>query len=490
MKKFQSLLALLFLLIFFTSCDDSLDIEPTSVITTESFWKSEDDAQGALVGMYIELRDLAQANLYVMGEARGDVVTLGTVGSAGWDKYYFNTLNEDNAGPSWQSFYSLINSANLILKYVPDINFSSESNKNNILAQAYAMRAYAYFVMVRTWGDLPLRTEPTESSDPEKTQLPRSGQEEIFNLIKSDIDQSYQLFADHSIPEKRCFWSKPALNALKAEVYLWTGKVRNGGDSDIQTALTALNEIDNADVGLLDSYGDVFDYSNKGNREIIMSARFEQFESGTNYFKDLYIINSAIPSNITTETREKIGPVGAGNNIMVPTGYVKSLFKEEDARKDATYYEIYTLDDNNNPTVYNTTIVTKGAGTVTGGDRLFMDDIILYRYADVLLLKAEAKNALGQDPSTEMNEIRMRAFEDNFTGQEFVSGTKEENDAVILEERLKEMAFEGKRWWDLIRFGKVFEFIPTLENDSDKLLWPISSSVLSLENNVSQNPGY
>lgn len=490
MKNIKQLFLIYFLSFSLYSCSDLLDVDPTSVITTESFWKSENDAQGALVGMYVNFRNLATTNLYIFGESRSDVLTLGTVGGGGWDKYYFNTLHADNAGPSWQSFYTLINSANLLIKYVPDIEFASLENKNNILAQAYAMRAYAYFVMTRTWGDLPLRTEPTESSDAEKTQIPRTSQAEVFTLIKSDIDQALQLFPDNSLPDTRSFWSKPAVNALKGDVYLWTGKVGSGGSADLQTALSALNEIETADVALLPDYENIFQYENKGNQEIILAARFEEFEVGSNFYKDLYIINSAIPSNITAETRAKIGPVGSGNNIIRPTDYVKSLFSDTDTRKDATYFEIFTLDDQGEPTVYYTTIVTKGAGTISGGDRLFIDDYIIYRYADILLMKAEIKNALDQDPSAEMNQIRMRAFGDNFAGNEFVSGTKAENDAAILEERLKEMAFEGKRWWDLIRFGKVFEFVPALENNSDKLLWPIASAVLSLENKVTQNPGY
>src|SRR5690606_17748722 len=117
---------------------------------------SENDAQGALIGMYIDLRDWATNDLYYFGEARADVITLGTVGEGGWAKYYYNTLHEADAGPSWQNGYTLINGANLILKYVPGIEFASEERKNEILAQAYTMRAFAYFVMVRTWGELPL----------------------------------------------------------------------------------------------------------------------------------------------------------------------------------------------------------------------------------------------------------------------------------------------------------------------------------------------
>lgn len=93
---------------------------------------------------------------------------------------------------------------------------------------------------------------------------------------------------------------------------------------------------------------------------------------------------------------------------------------------------------------------------------LFLDDVIIYRYADVLLMKAEAKNALGVDPSFELNQVRKRAYGTKYSGYELVSNSKEANDNAILKKRLFELAFEGKRWWDLVRFGKAFQLISSL----------------------------
>src|SRR5690606_11007336 len=114
------------------------------------------------------------------------------------------------------------------------------------------------------------------------------------------------------------------------------------------------------------------------------------------------------------ETRAVIGPIGGGsNNIVVPTTYTKSLFAQEDSRRDVSFFEIYTQNDQGGSDYY-TSIVLKGSGTVFGGGRQFKDDIILYRYAEVLLLRAEAKNALGQDPSPELNQVRQRAYGQHF----------------------------------------------------------------------------
>jgi hypothetical protein len=120
-----------------------------------------------------------------------------------------------------------------------------------------------------------------------------------------------------------------------------------------------------------------------------------------------------------------------------------------------------------------------------------VSDIILYRLADVILLKAEAKNALGQDPSAEMDAIRQRAYGAGYTP--FVNGTQQENDDAILKERLLELLLEGKRWFDLVRFGKAYEIVPSLqgkESETYLMYWPIGLPTLVRETKVEETPGW
>ena len=170
---------------------------------------------------------------------------------------------------------------------------------------------------------------------------------------------------------------------------------------------------------------------------------------------------------------------------------MRNQFALEDQRRNASFIELYN--DKNGAKSYVTSVVLKGKGFVDGGIRKFLDDVIIYRYADLLLMKAEVKNALGQDPSPEINQVRRRAYGNTFEQFRFVNGTKEANDEAILKERLLEFAFEGKRWWDLVRFGKAFEKVPSLkgrQNDQYLLLWPIPLQTLSLNSKLVQNPGY
>lgn len=490
MKLINKLITATVLIISGLSCSKTLEVDPTSVITTNSFWKTEDDAKGALVGMYIDFRNIAEA-LFTTGDERSEIYTGGVYGG-GTYTLFNNAMTPDAPGHAdWYGYYRVINSANLLLKYVPAITFKNEADRNNILAQAYAMRAYVYFNMTKTWGDLVVRTEPTESADAEVTQKERSAQAEVFALIKDDIEKSLQLFADNSFPNLRSMWSKPATNALKADVFLWTARVMNGGEADFTTALNACTEVEMADVQLLPAFADLFKYTNKGNKETIMNIHFEELEGG-NYFWHMWIIGSAVPANISQQAKDLLLPVGGGQGLMITSDLVRNQFTNDDSRKFGTYFDVYTFNGSGDSTYY-TNVVVKGTGIVTNGNRVFASDMILYRLADVLLMKAEAKNGLNMDPSTEMNEVRQRAYGDDYDDHVFVNGSQEDNYDAILKERLFELAFEGKRWWDLLRFDKAFELVPTLQTQTDKQylrLFPIANAVLSLEPKVKQNPGY
>ncbi|MEN7550705.1 RagB/SusD family nutrient uptake outer membrane protein [Rapidithrix thailandica] len=473
------------------ACTQDLELSPVSSMTVNSFWKTEDDAKGGLYGMYGRFRDQAANNLYFWGGARSEELSYGLQASEGRERYFENTLDVNYAGPNWLRLYTVIHDANLILKYVPAINFVNEEDKNEILAQAYAMRAYVYFIMSRTWGDVPLSLEPTEGYGGESTFRARTSVEEVFAQIKSDIDQALTLFPGNAFPSGRSIWSKPAVNALKGEVYLWTAKRMNGGSADLTAALNALKEVQNADVALLEDFDRVFRYDNKGNQEVLMAVHFEDLESGSNYNNSMYIRGDQIPVNTTEEVKAMLG-TGGGLNRWAPSEELRNQFVEEDQRKDVTFVEVYTYDEGNNASYYASAVL-KFRGFEDAGARKFMDDVILYRYADVLLMMAEAKNGLNQDPSAEINEVRQRAYGDDFDAHVFTGGTQAENDVAILKERLLEFAFEGKRWWDLVRFGKAFERVPSLQNRSGQehlLLFPISESTMSLNSKITQNPGY
>lgn len=483
--KLQGKIYLMLVPFLLLSCADILDVEPISIIGAESFWNTEEDARGGVQGMYVLQRNHLAYNLLWWGEARGETLSYGLQAPEGRERYFENNLTPVNAGPNWRSLYWIIHQTNLGIKYIPDIGFADASEKNRLLAQAYAMRAHVYYLMVRTWGDVPLVLEPTEGIEAGEIFIPRTSAEEVFAQIKSDIDQSLSLFPNTQISD-RGVWSAPSVNALKADVYLWTGKRLNGGNTDFQAALDATEAVEQSSISLLENFGDIFDFNNKKNDEILLTAHYGRDESGANYGSEMYIRGDQIPGATDDETRDQLGE-GGGLNRVSPSPLLRSQFQENDLRKDVTFTEIYTFDGGEAELFAS--VSNKFRGTVEDGSRLFLDDLIIYRYADVVLLKAEAKNALGQDPTPELNMIRNRAGLESYTGLT----DQESLDNAILQERLFELAHEGKRWWDLVRFGKAFERVPSLQGqtrDDCLLLWPISTETITLNSQIDQNPCY
>nr|MBI1232280.1 RagB/SusD family nutrient uptake outer membrane protein [Cytophagales bacterium] len=474
----------------FASCTEPLELAPISSIGANSFWQTEQDARGGVFGMYNQFRILATRSLFYMGEARSEVMGHGLQNADFRQRYFENDMDENTADLDWLQSYRVINFANLVIKNVPSIPFPNEANKNNLLAQGYTMRAFMYFVLAKTWGDVPLVTEPVEGFDSETTFMPRESVDAVFELIKADLEMALSLFPNNQFPAGRAMWSKSAANVLKGDVYLWTGKRRSGGSADFTTALAALTEAGTANLSLLPNFTDVFNFSNKGNNEVIFAVHFNDFESSNNYFSDMYINANDFRDAFGSETLARIGNPG-GFNWWAPSATMREQFNLEDKRRDASFLEIFATE--NGQTTFIGSIVTKARGYTEAGTRRFLDDIVIYRYGELLLLTAEAKNALGLDPTPEMNMIRQRAYQGDFDEYRFVSGSIEANDEAILKERLFELAFEGKRWWDLVRFGKAFEKVPSLQNKAGNnhlLLWPITLETISLNSKITQNPGY
>jgi len=492
MKNIRYKLGLLFFggILWNFSCTEPLELAPISSIGANSFWQTEQDARGGLFGMYNQFRILATRSLYYMGEARSEVMGHGLQNADFRQRYFENDMNENTADLDWLQSYRIINFANLVIKNVPSIPFPNEANKNTILAQGYTMRAFMYFVLAKTWGDVPLMTQPVEGFDAQTTFKERESVDAVFDLIKSDLDMAISLFPNYQFPTGRAMWSKSAANMLKGDVYLWTGKRLGGGNTDFSTALSSLTEAQTANLSLLPNYSDIFNFANKGNNEIIFAVHFNDFESLNNYFSDMYINANDFRNSFGSETLMKIGNPG-GFNWWAPTATIRNQFHEEDKRRDGSFLEIYATEGGQRTFIGS--IVTKARGYTQAGTRRFLDDIVIYRYGELLLLIAEAKNALDQDPSPEINMIRARAFQGKFDQFRFINVSKEANNEAILQERLFELAFEGKRWWDLIRFDQAFNKVPSLQDkvgQNHLLIWPITLETISLNSKIVQNPGY
>ena len=273
------------------------------------------------------------------------------------------------------------------------------------------MRAQTYFFLVRIWGDVPILLDPVLS---DKIELkPRSPKEEVMKQILSDIEQSLSLFPEEGFVNKN-YSSKPAAYALKADALLWKAKVLSGGDSDLNEAVNAINEVEKSGVELLPEYASVFNNANKRNAEIIFSLYFERYETG----------NLSIATNTTSRTDnlsmavnldEAATSPNQSRHVYAPSEKTRVLYLKYPGDKRYQSAMIDLVDKDGNLILTQT---NKFRGKVYTDDRYFDDDLIVYRWGDLLLLRAEANAALNkiQDALSDLNAVRQRAGLDNYAG--------------------------------------------------------------------------
>lgn len=488
------------------ACSDRLDLVPISSISDGNFWQTTEQTEAFVAGVHTRFRDNTLQFIY-LGEMRADI--FGTdegsnsafTGEAtqGVERTWLNNLDMDNPGVgNFGGFYGNINQINLLIDKMNTSDQIAAADRDKYLGMAYGLRAFYYFQMLRSWGDVILQTAPTTSINVSELARPAASQEEVMDLIKSDISHSEASFGDnYSFQNRRAYWSKAATLMLKAEVYLWTS-YRGGGTADAAIAKEALTEIQTnvPQLSLLPEFASVFSPERKGNDEIIFAVRYQLNEAslpiaGTFMPQTSLIVNfyDSLENRQFSANLENYG--GLLRSPVKISTFRK--FDDADTRKWATIQPAYNKV--NNTYEIAGAFVIKYEGEQDAGIRHYTNDFPVYRYADLLLLLAEAKAVLGEDPSPEINQVRQRAYADAYREAEHGyphMSTDGDAQEAILRERLFEFVFEGKRWYDLRRMGDeyVYEHTTVLPSESYKLLWPIDRNTLTNNRALKQNPGY
>ena len=491
------------LVLLLVSCESELEITAPSELNTTGFWTSEEGAKAAHSGLYGAFRG-SMTNFWLLGEIRSDM----------WGGQTFESpanlpLIESNITVStapfggWAGFYGKIHHLNDFIANAAGVTFSNESQKQHMLGQAYGLRAFYYYTLLKTWGAVPITTESLRDIDPASLSKPRSSEQEVMDLIKSDLEISLEHFGNDASfwNGKRIYWSKAATLALKGDVYIWSGNLLGGGASDFNTAKNALSQIASMGVSLEPDFANLWSTENETNTEFIFAVDYEQ-DQATNYYSLFTGRTTEIHPQFDQHANAMNTFITNGANRYGPSEKTLQIIDDSlDTRKDATFIQLYK-DDNQgegyssyNPEQYFGAILNKFVGSVDGSVRIADNDIPVYRYADVLLLLAEAKNLLNEDPSTEINLIRQRAYGSNYDPSihGYVNGTKEQNTNAILEERYKEFIAEGKRWWDLRRAGAKYVFANNAYLDQSKqymLVLPITLDMIGRNPLLEQTPGY
>ncbi|MFV0506662.1 MAG: RagB/SusD family nutrient uptake outer membrane protein [Bacteroidales bacterium] len=499
MKKIINLVLILAFAVQFSSCIDWLEVLPENTQPSDSYWQTKEELEATVVSGYIYARKTVE-DCMKWGEMRGSDIYTTNSSYAAFQK--FQVKPEDTKLCSWAGLYAVINLANTVIDNADKVMANdvtlTEGAKNAYLTEMYFLRAFSYFNIYRNWEAAPLVTTPYESDVIEFKQ-PAVSRNEIKAQIISDLKTA---LATGSAKEKydgdewktKGRATKWALYALLADVYLW--------DENYQGVIDVCDKITNATsafrpvfVKNASRWVEIFNPGNSTGSIFELNYNTSQRNPLCSYFglSGTYYFTPEMNDAMILETTEAGGPAtsirsmyGAWNTTLGDVDYAKATVGA----------------------VWKYSMAEERAGTTT---RPYADtNFMVYRMAEILLMKAEALVMLGDYNSAMelINRVRVRV---NLEEIVYTEQSELEMLKLVLSEKRMEFAAEGKRWYDLLRFGMRndyqyrSEFISEIaqNNSSAKESWirtvlsndhalflPISETEIQNNDLLQQNPYY
>lgn len=480
MKKIFGIIAITSIITM--SCSKKfIDLFPISSVSVDILYKTDKDFADALTASY-NLFQTQYQNFYIFGDIRADDSwqEISKTNSQSYADLFTTTSADGLMNSTWQNYYQAIFRLNTILFKIADADVAIVKNKDRYIAEAKFLRALAYFDLIRIFGDVPMVTTPITIEEGYK--IPRENVANVYNkvIIPDLLAAESGLLAKYTGTDV----GRPTKGAAKAilgRVYLT--------QKDYSKAETKLQEVTTMGYSLLPNFNDLFDYmKNEHHSEYIFDIEYEEgIGEGSR------LTNAFAPNNIPFTSFYGIG--GNGDEQNSPTQTLIDLFSLQDLRKDVTvgvrggFYNasgtFLKLPTNTCQTYTKKYIVALKAMNDSRANWKVI------RYADVLLMYAEALNENGKTAQAIpfINQIRSRAGLAGYPLDKTQAATR---DAIVLERRL-ELSFEGVRWFDLVRTGQAYNVMKNLGMTSYMTVFPLPLSQVQLMNNTTifpQNPGY
>jgi hypothetical protein len=434
------------------ACSSVLDVAPTNSIPAETAISDVFGARSALTGAYSALQSTSyygESYLNFTEVVSDNARKSGTL--TNFAEADANSLRADNTEVAgmWNAAYDAINRANQLIQKVPGISQVSNTERDEILGEAYFLRALHYHNLVRLWGGVPLRLEPSAAPG-DAASITRSSSADVYSQILSDLAQAEQLISSSSQTRRA---SLGAAYALDARVRLY--------QQDWAGAEAAAASVEAMGYELAQDFNDLFTADGDDTDEDIFRVTFTPAQD--NFVGYYYLTRSlggryeAAPTASIIAAFDPASGGAIGNYNPTDTRGIKSIALDG----SRTY--------------------TPKFNTAIGGE-----DIHVIRFAEVILIRAEALARLNRLPEAvdEYNRLRVRA---GVTVDPNTGRTQADVLASIARERRIELAFEGDRWPDLVRTG---EAISVMGLTSQQTLFPIPQREIDTAPGITQNPGY
>lgn len=469
-----------FLLGIFVSCSDFLEEDPKNKVATSNYYTTPGDAEAAVNSIYGYLGSYnagSTAGIYhstfwvTIGLASDEMLT-NQLGKPEFDQLANFSHNAENTAIQeiWLMHYKTIHMANIAIDRIPLIDMD-ESLRERLVDESKFFRGLLYFNLVRMFGNVPLVISEESPLNPEVAL-----EEQIYDQIVQDLMDAKNLPKKGDIQPGRA--TGGAATALLAKVYLRMGEYELAS----QEALEVINQ---HPYELWDDFADNFKIANRGGQESLFSVGFGDGGGAISFWEVGQFNVRLLPSILSSEAgiRNAQGWQYATNDLY-------DAFVSADERREATFLTEFVANDGSNVTLDRVWIDKywdRVAEPIAGDTN---QDFPVLRYADVLLVYAEAQARLGnfEVANGYLNIVRNRVG----LGEVSVSNIDDFID-LLLEERRKEFVAEGQRWFDLTRLGRLEEAVMEAKGisiSSFHYRFPLPQRERDVNPNLPQNEGY
>lgn len=487
MKNIKTLFAAgVIVLLSASSCKNSfLELAPIAQQNGNNFYKTAEDMKNALTAAYAGLQNggLYYSSMHIIGDLRSDNTEITNV-NAGADQdavdKFQNLATNSISSNTWAGHYQAIQSTNIVIEKIKSVSMD-ENLKARYTGEAKFLRALMYFNLVRIFGDVPLVTKMI--TNPEQGyEYGRETAENVYNQIVNDLKDAEGVLLYEYTGADIGRATKGAAMSLLGKVYLTQKK----WDLAAQKLKEVIDQTNLNKYQLLPAYATVFGIANENGRESIFEVQFKKGANGEG-------------SPFTNQ----FAPIGSGTAVVaignplgqnIPTANMNNAYEVNDARKAISMRNTYVL--SGNTVTHNYVVKYLGAPAANLDSD---NNWIVLRYADVLLMYAEAINEIGyvaDGPAFGyLNQIRGRAGLGNKTSNNPVVALRIPDQAAfrlaIEQERRVELAFEGHRWFDLVRTGRALTVLGPLGMQAHHVVFPVPQSQIDINPGVIiQNPLY